>query len=137
MKRVPYDVKKGMYLLLLREGGIAIEEFYRKAYFVTGRHREIMLQAYIRNTKGIERDHNDIVRLNAEECPVWLQYAIFAKKNGAVKTTDITRRFGHTYNKVYNETRRYPDIFSFTKVGGKNVYELKICNVGEKEADKL
>jgi hypothetical protein len=137
MKRVPYGVKKGMYLLLLKEGSIAIEEFYRKAYFVNGRHRKITLQAYIRNTKGIERDHNDIVRLNEGECPVWLQYALYIKRNGMVTTSEVARAFGHNQTKVHNEIERYVGLFNLGKDKNKNTYELKLGDIQNKEVDKL
>lgn len=136
MKRVPYDVKKNMYLLMLREEKLTIEELFEKAYFITGHHRKRAIIAYVTHIEGISRDSNGTFRLDVEKCPMWLQYALYIKRNGTVTTSEIARAFGHNQSKVYNEIERYAELFNYGKEMNRNTYELKDFNIIDKEVDR-
>lgn len=125
MKRIPYDVKKNMYLLMLREEKLTTDELFEKAYFITGHHRKRAIIAYVTHIEGISRDSNGTFRLDVEKCPVWLQYALYVKQHGTVTTSEIARAFGHNQSKVHNEMYRYIELFNLGKESNKNTYELK------------
>jgi len=137
MKRVPYDARKGILLLMLRDEELKLDEFYNKAYFVTGHMRMRTLNSYIKVMKELECGRDGTVKLNIEKCPVWLQYALYIKRNGMVTTTEIARAFGHNQCKVHNEIYRYAELFNLGKDKNRNTYELKLVDISNKEADKL
>lgn len=124
MKRVPYEIKRNMYMLLLREGKLTMKEMQEKAYFVTGAQRKRCILSYLRNIEGINQN-DGTYKLNIERCPVWLQYAIYVKRNGPATTMEIARAFGHNQSKVHNEMIRYRDLFDKGKDGKNNTYTLK------------
>lgn len=136
MKRIPYDVKRNIYILMLREEKLTPDELYDKAYFITGHHRKKSIRAYVAHLEGIVEDHNGIYRLNIEKCPMWLQYALYIKRNGVVTTSELAHAFGHRQSKVHNEMYRYMDIFNFGKDMHRNTYELKELNIINKEVDR-
>jgi hypothetical protein len=137
MKRVPYDARKGILLLMLRDEELKLDEFYNKAYFVTGHMRMRTLNSYIKVMKELECGRDGMVKLNLNECPVWLQYALYIKRNGTVTTTEIAHVFGHTQSKVHNEIHRYAELFNLGKVKNNNTYGLKLGGVTNKEVDRL
>ena len=137
MKRVPYDARKGILLLMLRDEELKLDEFYNKAYFVTGHMRMRTLNSYIKVMKELECGRDGTVKLNLDECPVWLQYALYIKRNGMVTTSDIAKVFGHNQTKVHNEIERYAELFNLGKDKNRNTYELKLTDISNKEADKL
>jgi hypothetical protein len=125
MKRVPYDARKNILLLMLREEELKLDDFYKKAYFITGHMRMRTLNSYIKVMKEIICDSNGTVRLDVEKCPVWLQYALYIKQHGTVTTSELARAFGHPQPKVHNEMHRYMDLFNIGRSMNKNTYELK------------
>lgn len=135
MKRVPYEIKRNMYMLLLREGKLTMKEMQEKAYFVTGAQRKRCILSYLRNIEGINQN-DGTYKLNIERCPVWLQYAIYVKRNGPATTMEIANAFGHRSSKVHNETHRYVDVFQIEKRGNRNMYEVKIEIDTELEVDR-
>ena len=137
MKRVPYDARKGILLLMLRDEELKLDEFYNKAYFVTGHMHMRTLNSYIKVMKELECGRDGTVKLNLDECPVWLQYALYIKRNGMVTTSDIAKVFGHNQTKVHNEIERYAELFNIGKDKNRNTYELKLTDISNKEADKL
>lgn len=125
MKRVPYEARRGILITMLREDELKIDEFYKKAYFITGRMRMRTLNSYLKVMKEIICDSNGTVKLNIKKCPVWLQYALYIKQHGTVTTSEIARAFGHNQSKVHNEMHRYMELFNHGKESNRNTYELK------------
>lgn len=136
MKRVPYDARKNILLLMLREEELKLDDFYKKAYFITGHMRMRTLNSYLKVMKEIICDSNGTVRLDVEKCPVWLQYALYIKQHGTVTTSEIARAFGHNQSKVHNEIDRYAELFNHGKEMNRNTYELKEFNIIDKEVDR-
>lgn len=136
MKRVPYDARKNILLLMLREEELKLDDFYKKAYFITGHMRMRTLNSYIKVMKELECGCNRTVKLNIKKCPMWLQYALYIKRNGTVTTSEIARAFGHNQSKVYNEIERYAELFNYGKEMNRNTYELKDFNIIDKEVDR-
>ena len=122
MARIPYDVKRGVYHILLRNGDMKFDEFYAKTFFISGTQKKRRVMSAIKNIEGVGIE-DGTVKLYPKKCPLWLQYMLYVKEKKSSSNKEISYTFNKVSDRIYNEMHRYSEYLNITKVGNEIYYE--------------